>query len=181
MIDNIKLPIPPKPDTHHFDIDRATDVWSHSQAQMLDYARAAVEADRAQRAPDTDDYWAEPDEERLAMEAVMESLDPATWPGLTVAQRCTLGRFAKPQLSESAESDVERGESVGADDFRGCAIGDSNYAAGMLLGWNLCVDDNEAAFNRIREDRLRAAAQASRPPAHPLTDEQAHGIGVEND
>ena len=38
-----------------------------------------------------------PDEERLAMEAVMESVDPATWPGLTIAQRCALGRFAKPQ------------------------------------------------------------------------------------
>ena len=39
----------------------------------------------------------EPDEERLAMEAAMESVDPATWPGLTPAQRCALGRFAKPQ------------------------------------------------------------------------------------
>lgn len=37
-----------------------------------------------------------PDAERLAMEAVMESVDPATWPGLTTAQRCALGRFAKP-------------------------------------------------------------------------------------
>src|SRR5690606_307135 len=43
---------------------------------------------------------AEPDEERLAMEAVMESVDPATWPGLTVAQRCALSRFAKPQPAE---------------------------------------------------------------------------------
>jgi len=39
---------------------------------------------------------AKQDEERLAMEAVMESVDPATWPGLTVDQRCALGRFAKP-------------------------------------------------------------------------------------
>ncbi len=43
---------------------------------------------------------AEQDEERLAMEAVMESVDPATWPGLTVAQRCALSRFAKPQPAE---------------------------------------------------------------------------------
>ena len=42
---------------------------------------------------------AKPDEERLAMEAVMESVDPATWPGLTVDQRCALGRFAKPVAS----------------------------------------------------------------------------------
>ena len=43
---------------------------------------------------------AEPDEERIAMEAVMESVDPATWPGLTPAQRCALRRFAKPQPAE---------------------------------------------------------------------------------
>lgn len=42
---------------------------------------------------------AKSDEERLAMEAVMESVDPATWPGLTVEQRCALGRFAKPRPS----------------------------------------------------------------------------------
>jgi len=51
MTDNIKLPPLPKPDTHCFDEDRATDVWSHSQAQMRAYARAAVAADRAQREP----------------------------------------------------------------------------------------------------------------------------------
>lgn len=51
MNTEIKLPIPPKPDTRHFDIERTTDVWSHSQAQMLAYARAAVAADRAQREP----------------------------------------------------------------------------------------------------------------------------------
>lgn len=45
--------------------------------------------------PATSDY-----EERLAMEAVMESVDPATWPGLTPAQRCALSRFAKPQPAE---------------------------------------------------------------------------------
>src|SRR5690554_4900142 len=45
----------------------------------------------------------EPDEERLAMEAVMESVDPATWPGLTTTQRCALGRFAKPQPAEQQD------------------------------------------------------------------------------
>lgn len=51
---------------------------------------------------------AEPDEERLALEAVMESVDPATWPGLTPAQRCALGRFAKPQPTEQQPtSDVD--------------------------------------------------------------------------
>ena len=47
---------------------------------------------------------AEPDNERLAMEAVMESVDPATWPGLTPTQRCALGRFAKPQPTEQQSS-----------------------------------------------------------------------------
>lgn len=47
------------------------------------------------------------------------------------------------------------------DSLISCVIGDSNYAAGMLLGWNLCAAGNEEAFRRIREDRLRAASQAS--------------------
>lgn len=51
---------------------------------------------------------------------------------------------------------------VATDDSRACAIADSNYAAGMLTGWNLCVAEDEVGFNRIRGDRLRAAAQASR-------------------
>lgn len=55
-----------------------------------------------------------------------------------------------------------RGEPVVADDSRSCAIADSNYAAGMLTGWNLCVADDEDSFTCIRSDRLRAAAQASR-------------------
>ena len=42
---------------------------------------------------------AEPTDEVAAMEAVMKSVDPATWPGLTAAQRCALGRFAKPAAS----------------------------------------------------------------------------------
>lgn len=36
------------------------------------------------------------DGEREAMEAVMSSVDPATWPGLSVEHRSALGRFAKP-------------------------------------------------------------------------------------
>jgi len=35
-------------------------------------------------------------DEYQAMLAVMEQIDPATFPGLTAAQRCALGRFAKP-------------------------------------------------------------------------------------
>lgn len=34
--------------------------------------------------------------EKEAMEAVMERIDPATYPGLTTAERAALGRFAKP-------------------------------------------------------------------------------------
>lgn len=59
-----------------------------------------------------------------------------------------------------------------SDCYKECAVGDSNYAAGMLLGWNLCVDNNEEKFTRIRGDRLRAAAQASlaAAQAQPLPD-----------
>lgn len=49
---------------------------------------------------------------------------------------------------------------AGGDDLRECMTGDSNYAAGMLLGWNLCVAGEEAAFHRLRESRMRDAAQA---------------------
>jgi hypothetical protein len=44
----------------------------------------------------------------------------------------------------------------------------------MLLGWNLCIAGDEASFNRIRGDRMRAAAQAShankmQSPTAPVT------------
>lgn len=89
-------------------------------------------------------------EEFSAMESVMEGIDPSTWPGLSVRQRCALGRFAKPSNWTSSQS------------FRECVVGDSNFAAGMLLGWNLCIDGREEDFNQIRGDRMRAAAQASK-------------------
>ena len=44
-------------------------------------------------------------DEQAALEAVMESVDPATWPGLTVQQRCALGRFGKPRTSYSRVED----------------------------------------------------------------------------
>lgn len=60
-----------------------------------------------------------------------------------------------------------------ADSFLSCAIADSNYAAGMLLGWNLCVADDSEKFSSIRSDRMSAAIQASRAaranPALPAT------------
>lgn len=48
--------------------------------------------------------------EVAAMEAVMENVDPATWPGLTTDQRCSLGRFAKPHRPtppSSGEGELE--------------------------------------------------------------------------
>lgn len=53
-------------------------------------------------------------------------------------------------------------EAAPRDGLHDCALGDSNYAAGMLLGWNLCTDGLDEDFRRIREDRLRAAASASK-------------------
>lgn len=37
--------------------------------------------------------------ELAALEAVMATVDPAKWPGLTLEQRTNLGRFAKPALT----------------------------------------------------------------------------------
>lgn len=53
-------------------------------------------------------------------------------------------------------------EAAPRDTLHDCAAGDSDYAAGMLLGWNLCTDGRDEEFRRIREDRLRAAASASK-------------------
>lgn len=57
---------------------------------------------------------------------------------------------------------VQAQEAAPRDSLHECALGDSNYAAGMLLGWNLCTDGRDEDFHRIREDRLRAAASASK-------------------
>ncbi len=73
---------------------------------------------------------------------------------LDCCKRCGKAEIelAEPCITEPMQSDC----------YKECAIGDSNYAAGMLLGWNLCIDNDEEKFNRIRGDRLRAAAQASK-------------------
>ena len=79
--------------------------------------------------------WREPD-----------SCTPDAYDGFKLA-RAALASAAQPQA---------------ATDYSACASADSNYAAGMLIGWNLCVAGDEASFGRIREDRMRAAIQASR-------------------
>lgn len=85
---------------------------------------------------------------------------------------------------ERATLSAQAQEAAPRDSLHDCALGDSNYAAGMLLGWNLCTDGRDEDFRRIREDRLRAAASASKEaqesapaPAQqerkPMTDERA--------
>lgn len=46
------------------------------------------------------------------------------------------------------------------------ALCDSSYAAGMLVGWNLCVAGNSDEFTRIRTSRLLAAAFALKSRRH---------------
>ncbi|SAI62958.1 phage protein [Bordetella trematum] len=77
------------------------------------------------------------------------------WHGEHAAWRGKDGQLYAGPAAASAEPGQK-------DGFRMCAALDSNFAAGMLLGWNLCIDGNEEKFTRIRSDRLRAAAQASR-------------------
>lgn len=101
MNDNIKLPPITEDDQKFLHYNPNTDdIVEWVQA----YAREAVRLNS----------HSVPDEERLAMEAVMESVDPATWPGLTSAQRCALGRFAKPEISTKhgpwVESTLHEGE-----------------------------------------------------------------------
>ncbi|HEY8353813.1 MAG TPA: hypothetical protein VIK69_02210 [Methylophilaceae bacterium] len=59
----------------------------YTEAQFINFARALLFR-YGRPAGDADEYQ--------AMLAVMEQIDPATFPGLTAAQRCALGRFAKP-------------------------------------------------------------------------------------
>ena len=59
----------------------------YTEAQFINFARALLSR-YGRPARDADEYQ--------AMLAVMEQIDPATFPGLTAAQRCALGRFAKP-------------------------------------------------------------------------------------
>lgn len=82
--------------------------------------------------------------------------------GTLVEQENEIKRLtAAPTTQAAPQPAVQQG-----DDLQTFAIGDSNYAAGMLLGWNLCTAGMDAEFSRIREDRMRAAVQASRA-AHP--------------
>ncbi len=81
--------------------------------------------------------------------------------------RAALERYATLVAAQAQEAPPR-------DSLHDCALGDSNYAAGMLLGWNLCTDGRDEDFRRIREDRLRAAASASKEvheaaPCYPAT------------
>lgn len=44
------------------------------------------------------------------------------------------------------------------------ALCDSNYAAGMKLGWNLCVAGKDVEFNEIAESRMRSACAVLKKP-----------------
>lgn len=91
------------------------------------------------------------DDERLIIEELgfHGLLDPEGRKAIQLAEQAVLAKLAE-RVPEKT------------DDLRVCAIADSNYASGMLLGWNLCVDDDGEKFARIRLDRMRSAARASK-------------------
>lgn len=66
------------------------------------------------------------------------------------------------QCDEQAAAALEAPADVDQEikSLRGCVIADNNYAVGMSAGWNLCAIGKTAEFNRIREERTRAAWQA---------------------
>lgn len=48
----------------------------------------------------------------------------------------------------------------GQDDLRTAALQDSAYAAGMLLGWNFCIADDNDTFSKVRGERMTGAVRA---------------------
>ncbi|QHJ00074.1 hypothetical protein GT347_20080 [Xylophilus rhododendri] len=87
------------------------------------------------------------------------------------------GAVARAALAGEASASaaapaVESGK--GAPSERQDAIADSNYAAGMLLGWNLCTEGKQEQFNRIRSQRMAGACAVVRQP------EQAAPAGAEH-
>jgi hypothetical protein len=70
-------------------------------------------------------------------------------------------------LAEPEQKRVADVESV-------AALCDSEYAAGMLLGWNLCVNDRSALFIQIRGERMKSAAKTLRTALDAALAEPVH-------
>lgn len=100
----------------------------------------------------------QPDSEYAAMLAVMEQSDPANFPGLTVAQRCALGRFAAPQPSEK-QVEPESPMKVAADALRRKAELEQAHQDGYRDGFKAAqamLDKAEQAAEEARGvDALR--------------------------
>lgn len=166
-------------------------VYSHTQMFTEDQMRAYVDADRAMRALQAapvaqGDALDQGVREELSIGDATPA--PIGADALSVAAQVALAEYANPLNWEADENGIRRiwrepdsctpdaydgfklardalasaAQPQAATDYSACASADSNYAAGMLIGWNLCVAGDEASFGRIREDRMRAAIQASR-------------------
>lgn len=60
------------------------------------------------------------------------------------------------------------------------ALMDSQYAAGMLLGWNLCLAGKETEFNDIRSARTAGACKAIKEAAAPCERVVGDGVTIEH-
>lgn len=104
---DVKLPpIPPEPEGY---VPYAEGGQTNADAYFDGYTACLATVKRLNNQPSIT-----ASAELAALEAIMESIDPATWPGLSTEHRCALGRFAKPsrweptaKLPESAASEDE--------------------------------------------------------------------------
>lgn len=154
-IDALQCVIASLRDTAHF-ADEEGDLTNDLRA-LRDWAFAQVAQDAPQSAAQ------QGIDERGAFESIFKSDCGATF------DRDENGFYKSVFVGEAwkvwqarAALAAQAQEAAPRDSLHDCALGDSNYAAGMLLGWNLCTDGRDEDFRRIREDRLRAAASASK-------------------
>jgi glycogen synthase len=72
-------------------------------------------------------------------------------------------QFIERTAERAAEALARQEELLAEAENRCDRLCDSNYVAGMKAGWNFCVDDNHAGYQRVVDARIaeRAAARLS--------------------
>lgn len=112
-------------------------------------------------------------DEHEAMCAVMATLDPASFPGLTVAQRCALGRFAKPQGS------VQEGKARGDESLSRAYINDLEGTLEQIANaFGVEHGRPEILIARCKQaaSQLEKREMAQTPQRTAQSQESTHGI-----
>jgi len=145
--------------------------WSNVSFGHKAIIRQAVETLQRSAPQPADSISYGRQDEIAAMEAVMQNVDPATWPGLTVSQRCALGRFAKPQPAEPVKGELSIDDV--ADIVREHLT--STYVCNRVWdAWNvgtMSQDDFVDASETEMPDEIAAAILAHYQGAQPAESE----------